>query len=539
MKRSLSVAVLILAGVVLAAPGAARAALGSGDFLKASGTSLRNGSGAGAVVALRGTNLGGWLLQENWMSPLLPNSGEGYDEWRLRETLTSRFGEATKESLINGYQATWIQAGDLDNIQRMGMNVVRVPILYLDLMDKYGAWKADPWSRLDWLVRECGARGIYVILDLHGTYGAQNTFDNSGETNSAPQLWVNTTYQDRTVTLWQGMAAHFKGNPAVAGYDLLNEPDRVAASQLNAFYNRLYQAIRAQDPDHLVIMEAAWDWNQLVPPSTYGWTNVAYELHYYAMATGQATDWNAQNGLIDGALQGIRDHLSWNVPIYAGEFCVFDFGDLWGKLLGGFNALGVSWTNWTYKVTGGGNWGFYTSSWGTRPDPRTDSAATIAADWATFDTAGHFGANTTFQGYVTPYTRAAAVRWSSLKAGANGSYVSAESAGAGFLVANRAAVGTWEEFQVVNNSDGTVSFLSAISGQYVSADLNQGAKLIANRATIGGWEKFRLVAQSNGTVALQAVANGLYVSADLNVGGVLVANRSVAQGWEQFTITSL
>jgi chitinase len=136
---------------------------------------------------------------------------------------------------------------------------------------------------------------------------------------------------------------------------------------------------------------------------------------------------------------------------------------------------------------------------------------------------------------AAPAVRAAT--YSSIKASANGSYVCAENSGADPLVANRTAVGTWEEFQVVNNADGTVSFLSAISGKYVSADLNIGAKLIANRTAIDAWEKFRLMAQSNGTVALQAVANGLYVSADLNVGGVLVADRSVAQGWEQFTIT--
>ena len=139
----------------------------------------------------------------------------------------------------------------------------------------------------------------YVLLDLHGTFGGQNTFDNCGEVNSDPQLWKNTEYQDRTVKLWEGIANHYKGNPAVAGYDLLNEPDRVGKDQLNAFYNRLYKAIRAIDSDHMIYMEAAWDWNQLYAPSVYGWTNVVYEMHYYAMATGESTNWNVKNNLID------------------------------------------------------------------------------------------------------------------------------------------------------------------------------------------------------------------------------------------------
>src|SRR5687767_2112760 len=52
--------------VATAAPSAA---MGSGDFLKTNGTVIRKNSGSGAIVNLRGTNLGGWLLQEGWMSP--------------------------------------------------------------------------------------------------------------------------------------------------------------------------------------------------------------------------------------------------------------------------------------------------------------------------------------------------------------------------------------------------------------------------------------------------------------------------------------
>ena len=132
-----------------------------------------------------------------------------------------------------------------------------------------------------------------------------------------------------------------------------------------------------------------------------------------------------------------------------------------------------------------------------------------------------------------------AATYSSLRASANGRFVSAESAGADFLVANRDAVDTWEQFQVVNNEDGLVSLLSAVSGKYVSADLNRGAKLIADQPAVDAWEKFWVIPQEDGTVSLQAEANGLYVSADLNLGGVLVADRYVAQGWERFTVTEL
>jgi beta-glucanase (GH16 family) len=127
----------------------------------------------------------------------------------------------------------------------------------------------------------------------------------------------------------------------------------------------------------------------------------------------------------------------------------------------------------------------------------------------------------------------------SLRASANNTFVSAENAGASPLVANRAAVNTWEQFRVIDNSDGTISLQAVINGLYVTADLNNGGRLIANGNTIASQQKFRRIAQANGTVALQAVANNQYVSADLNIGDVLIANRASPSTWEQFTVTGL
>jgi len=520
------------------APSAQAAVIGSSDFLKASGTQLKNNYGNGSVVSLRGTNLGGWFIQEAWMSPLNTT-----DEWTLRQTLTNRFGAATKDQIIQAYQDTWIQAADLDNMKNMGMNVVRAPIFYLDMMEANGAWRAAPWTKLDWLVSQCASRGIYVILDLHGTFGGQNGQDNCGETGGNA-LWTTTLYQDRTVTLWNGIAAHFKGNAAVAGYDLLNEPNNMTggSSQLCNFYNRLYQGIRANDPDHAIIMEAAWDWNLLPTPSTYGWTNVVYEMHPYDF--GNSANWTGQNSSVDWWLSQLQaKKAANNVPYFMGEFCLFDFMDLWGKFLGGLNAQGASWTNWTYKVNGGmGNWGYYNQDSGTiGPNIGSDSAATIIADWKTFTTS-HYHVNTTLINAVKPYLVQApppVSSYFSIKASANSTFVCAENAGATYLVANRTSAGDWEAFNVITNSDGTISLQSKANGQYVTADLNNGAKLIASRTAIGTWEKFKRVPQSNGTVALQAMANNLYVCADLNVSNVLVADRATPGGWEQFIFTQM
>nr|WP_168532387.1 hypothetical protein [Streptomyces sp. RPA4-2]QIY66725.1 hypothetical protein HEP85_41360 [Streptomyces sp. RPA4-2] len=54
-------------------------------------------------------------------------------------------------------------------------------------------------------------------------------------------------------------------------------------------------------------------------------------------------------------------------------------------------------------------------------------------------------------------------------------------------------MGTWEQFQLIHNGDGSVSLKSMVNGDYVTAE-NAGADpLIANRTAIGPWEEFDLI----------------------------------------------
>lgn len=526
--------------LTVSGPSVANAAFGSSDFLKTSGTVLKNNWGAGSVINLRGTNLGGWLLQENWMTP-----AGAVDEYTIRRTLINRFGESGAQTLINGYQDAWIQASDLDNIKNMGMNVVRVPLYWEDFMYTNGTMKPDSvtFRKLDWLITEAGNRNLYVILDLHGAPGAACPWHSCGQENSN-QMWTNATYQNWTVQIWERLATRYNNNPTVAAYDLLNEPLVTMRTGENAaqikqkmdFFHRLYQAVRAKDQNHIIIIAAFFDWFAASPPSANGWTNVVYQTHHYQFT--DYNNWNLTNSEIDRWLREMALYQkNWNVPVYAGEFS-FGQNDLYEKWLNGLNGLNASWTNWSYKVKDGGNWGYYVNNSNPAPNLTSDSAATITAKWNKFTTA-NFTPNTTFQNLVKKYTGAAPVTatWSSLKANANGSYVSADNTGTSPLIANRATAGDWERFKVINNSDGTVSLLSLANIKYVQADLNNGGRLIASASFIGTWEKFYRQDLGNGLIALRSVANNMYVCADLNNGNVLYANRAAVGGaWEQFVI---
>ncbi|MEU7870304.1 PQQ-dependent sugar dehydrogenase [Dactylosporangium sp. NPDC049140] len=123
-----------------------------------------------------------------------------------------------------------------------------------------------------------------------------------------------------------------------------------------------------------------------------------------------------------------------------------------------------------------------------------------------------------------------------LRAHANNQYVTAENAGNSPLIANRGAVGAWEKFQIIHNTDGSVSLKAGANGNYVTAENAGAAPLIANRTAIGSWEKFDLVTQ---VISLRAHANNEFVTADNGGKSPLIANRSAVGTWEQFDVVDL
>jgi cytochrome c len=124
----------------------------------------------------------------------------------------------------------------------------------------------------------------------------------------------------------------------------------------------------------------------------------------------------------------------------------------------------------------------------------------------------------------------------SLRAHANGRYVTAENGGALPLIASRAAIGVWEQFDLVDAGGGLVALRAHANNDYVCAE-NAGAQpLIANRTAVGSWEKFQLIHNADGSISLKANANGDYVTADNAGASALIANRTAIGPWEEFDL---
>ena len=396
-RAALAAAFACAAAAPLAAQAAKTASL---PMLHASGRNIVDTSGK--TVPLRGVNLGGWFIMEKWMSPL-DSSNTIADTYGAIQELDARFGVAKEQSLIKTYQTNWITTTDLDDLQSAGFNVVRVPVWWGQFYPinnvSNGAWRADAFERLDWLVSKCAARGLYVIIDMHGAVGGQSVSDDTGRANQNT-YWNDANAQANTSFMWKQIATHYKGNSTVAAYDLINEPVGTPTNDaaVNAQDN-LYKAVRSVDPDHMIMIEGtfgSWNWSMLPPPSQRGWTNVVYEMHEYQYSNPSSAGVEAGT---NAQVADFNNHASWNVPGIIGEFNDFGNGSAtWQYTTNAYNKAGLSWTMWSYKATHGlvpDSWGYYDPTfWPTTPDLTKDSSTAIAGDWKQWATSKSFALNT-------------------------------------------------------------------------------------------------------------------------------------------------
>ena len=194
-------------------------------------------------------------------------------------------------------------------------------------------------------------------------------------------------------------------------------------------------------------------------------------------------------------------------------------------------------TNWWNPCTGNntafGSYPLFISGYTASPPP-------LPAGWATWtfwqysDSGTLPGDQDVFNGNDAGLTRLAGAAPVSLRAHANGRYVTAENAGAKPLIANRTAIGAWEQFDQINLGGGYIALRAHANGRYVTADSAGAKPLIANRTAIGAWEKFKLVINPDGSISLLAGANGRYVTAENAGAKPLIANRTAIGPWEKF-----
>jgi hypothetical protein len=150
--------------------------------------------------------------------------------------------------------------------------------------------------------------------------------------------------------IWQKIAAHYKNEPVILGYELFNEPiapyfgDKT--EELNGKLEYVYKmgvaAIRKVDNNHIILLGGA-QWNSNFRPLT-DWTfdsKIMYTCHRYGGEPTAAAITHFIN---------FRD--STNLPMYMGEIG-HNTNEWMAAFVQTMEDNNIGWTFWPYKKMGG------------------------------------------------------------------------------------------------------------------------------------------------------------------------------------------
>lgn len=336
-------------------------------YLRVAGSRLIGADGR--EVKLRGVNLGGWLVTEDWMCGIADSrdtadagGSPGAAGRFTQETLEARFGQERAKQLHDAWLDHWITGKDLDGIRAAGFNVIRVPFSYRTLQDSRGRWMVDArgnidFSRMDWIVAEASRRGLYTIFDLHVWPEQRYAYTKIGRPEGAG-------IRRAMSGLWTTIAAHYRGDGAIAGFDLINElPGAWGVQQM------LSDAVRAGDPDRVQII-GGYSLAEFLKLRRAGvFRNSVFSEHLYD--TGPLST------------QALADRLQSDaqspVPVYVGEFLAQDFTAATNLM----DKAEISWSSWTYKTVDMGDWGLFNYYASLKVDVDHDEFSDILAKWTT------------------------------------------------------------------------------------------------------------------------------------------------------------
>lgn len=152
---------------------------------------------------------------------------------------------------------------DFDIVREWGFDFVRLPMDYRTWTDPDDPYRLveKTLQEIDDAVRYGRERGIHVNINFHR---------GPGYCVNPPQepldLWTDPEAQKRFVYHWEAFAKRYKGIPSSElSFNLLNEPGMMAVEPYVKVVTATGEAIRAADPDRLMIADGVRRGNQPVP----------------------------------------------------------------------------------------------------------------------------------------------------------------------------------------------------------------------------------------------------------------------------------
>ncbi len=245
-----------------------------------------------------------------------------------------------------------VDESDYAKAEELHANVVRFGI-------DTAWWQTDPQGFFSVIDRHVGWARRHHLWLIPVVFIPPGGGDGGFEQHT---LWKNSGDQDRLVAFWEAFARHYAGQPAVAGYDLLNEPAPPSDEAWRRLAQRLTDAVAAVDPNHFTVVEmdnAGWE-----APIIRG-DRVVYSSHAY-----ENGDNLSQRALASGHPYIVGEFGSQRHPAYVRNSIV-----RWEK-------LGLSWVFFVWREGGADSYGLY-QSWkaGDFSRPNPDLLAALRDGW--------------------------------------------------------------------------------------------------------------------------------------------------------------
>ncbi|KAI9746475.1 MAG: hypothetical protein M1818_000188 [Claussenomyces sp. TS43310] len=278
------------------------------------------------IPFLRGVNLGGWLVLESWMNgDLFTDSfASATDQWSFDSISGAK-------AALETHWSTFFTEDDVKTIAATGINALRIPIGYW----AYDVADGEPYIQgadvyLEQAIGWARDNNMYVWVDLHGSPGSQNGFDNSGHAGNVE--WQQDDNLQRSISVLKTIATKYGAleySDVVVGIEMVNEPiswDNNVFSVSQNWAQEAYAAVKtASASEKLVIVmhdgfEGPVSWTTVAEGLTAG-RRFGVDTHLYQLYS------DSDNQLTQA--QHITEACGWAaelatanaiMPVYAGEW---------------------------------------------------------------------------------------------------------------------------------------------------------------------------------------------------------------------------
>jgi aryl-phospho-beta-D-glucosidase BglC (GH1 family) len=312
------------------------------QFVHTQGTDIVDASGA--PLQIRGISIGNWFVLEGYFWGF---GGISQSQTDVEMVFTDLLGPTHSQEFLYNWRQNFMSKADVDRIKQDGFNTIRIP-----LHSKYFKTDDDEGFKLiDQLSKWCREDHIYIILMLESGIGGF-TGEASDDGPGYPWLLMDAGMQKFVNQAWQRIANHYKDDPAILGYDLMNEPLLWRGylpfeNLIEPEYRRVTAAIREVDTHHMIVLQPALGrFSEFGKPFD---NNTVYSFHSYGA---------------DPNLHWLQQYLDfrsrWLVPVFDDEIYAERTPDWEIAHVDLAEKYKLGWMIWPYKKMAGYSSGPYT-----------------------------------------------------------------------------------------------------------------------------------------------------------------------------------